>query len=474
MIVYFPQIYPDELVYSLFARYHEKSGSVAYRYTAEQLFRSAGTKPDPEYINPLTEEALRVLAKQLDPDTLIQKHTMLPASIRFLPRERKQQAYQAMKSMSGNVWNLIYRTPAKTAEEQALRYCPVCAEEDRKQYGETYWHRSHQLKGIRVCPEHACFLHRSQLSLHSREKPHLTSAEGVIPEGEPAAACMVQRELELAEFIRNVFQAPLEPDRACRIGEYLGSRLNAGYFAGSGTYRYLNEICAGYQEFYAGIPEAYLLSYEQIQKIYQGKRFHLSEICQLAMFEGIPAEELLEAGPDREAEQEEWQIYRKIAERMDLDPALVKAVDSELLKERGSQPVFRRKPGSREKAWEDFDRESLEAVKQAAKEIYTGNGEKPGRVTRTAVQKALGLPQKSLNRMPLCRKEIDRYQETQQQYWAREAVWAFQQVVGSGNPVSWKKIRTMTNMKKEDFQSCKPYLELFADAGTAEKLKQII
>jgi hypothetical protein len=34
----------------------------------------------------------------------------------------------------------------------------MCVEQDRRQYGETYWHRSHQLPGIELCPEHECRL----------------------------------------------------------------------------------------------------------------------------------------------------------------------------------------------------------------------------------------------------------------------------------------------------------------------------
>ena len=35
-----------------------------------------------------------------------------------------------------------------------LRYCPACAVNDLRTYGEQYWHRLPQLPGIMVCPEH--------------------------------------------------------------------------------------------------------------------------------------------------------------------------------------------------------------------------------------------------------------------------------------------------------------------------------
>jgi hypothetical protein len=41
---------------------------------------------------------------------------------------------------------------------QWLRFCPLCKEEDKKLFGETYWRRLHQAQGVVVCPFHNVFL----------------------------------------------------------------------------------------------------------------------------------------------------------------------------------------------------------------------------------------------------------------------------------------------------------------------------
>lgn len=51
MITQFPAIYPDELLYSQLARYHARSGNLAYTFTAEQLFQSKTVRPDVEFLN---------------------------------------------------------------------------------------------------------------------------------------------------------------------------------------------------------------------------------------------------------------------------------------------------------------------------------------------------------------------------------------------------------------------------------------
>ena len=60
MIAYFPSFYPDELLYSLFARYYIKSGYMAYIYAAEDLYFSRTTRPDIEFINELKKQTKEI------------------------------------------------------------------------------------------------------------------------------------------------------------------------------------------------------------------------------------------------------------------------------------------------------------------------------------------------------------------------------------------------------------------------------
>ena len=57
MIACFPEQYPDELLFSVFARDYEKSGYLTYRSVAEDLYERHANRPDTDFINPLTEDA---------------------------------------------------------------------------------------------------------------------------------------------------------------------------------------------------------------------------------------------------------------------------------------------------------------------------------------------------------------------------------------------------------------------------------
>ena len=107
MIVFFPEPYPDELVYSLLARYYVKAGYLAFQYAVEDLYIHKYTNPDVEFLNELKPEFLDVIKERCGMEALIQKHTMFPSYGRFLPAKRKQEAKKALLSMNGNFNNLL-------------------------------------------------------------------------------------------------------------------------------------------------------------------------------------------------------------------------------------------------------------------------------------------------------------------------------------------------------------------------------
>ena len=137
MIVFFPEPYPDELVYSLLARYYVKAGYLAFQYAVEDLYIHKYTNPDVEFLNELKPEFLDVIKERCGMEALIQKHTMFPSYGRFLPAKRKQEAKKALLSMNGNFNNLLAIPKNQRGTGRFLRYCPLCAKEDREDYRES-------------------------------------------------------------------------------------------------------------------------------------------------------------------------------------------------------------------------------------------------------------------------------------------------------------------------------------------------
>jgi TniQ/Tn7-like transposition protein D len=72
-----------------------------------------------------------------------------------LPKARAEKCKQAALGDGGKTLSFLTGVMASKVEQPAnLRLCPICAEEDKKAYGEPYWHRSHQVAGIATCYRH--------------------------------------------------------------------------------------------------------------------------------------------------------------------------------------------------------------------------------------------------------------------------------------------------------------------------------
>ena len=148
MIAYFPELYEDELLYSILSRYVVHKGIAVYRSAAEELFTKPKEFPEKEFINALQPEILERLCKGKPLEQIIMEHTMTPYYIRFLPKEKREKARARLIRMEGDYKNLLAIPKMRLNRNKYLRYCPQCVKEDREKYGETYWHRKHQILSL--------------------------------------------------------------------------------------------------------------------------------------------------------------------------------------------------------------------------------------------------------------------------------------------------------------------------------------
>ncbi|MDE6055387.1 MAG: TniQ family protein [Lachnospiraceae bacterium] len=74
-----------------------------------------------------------------------------------------QSSLCRIKSKAHHLFAILPRTE----DNQWLKYCPLCAGEDRERYGETYWHRRHQIRNMNVCTRHKCRLKSSKVPAKS-------------------------------------------------------------------------------------------------------------------------------------------------------------------------------------------------------------------------------------------------------------------------------------------------------------------
>nr|WP_296008572.1 TniQ family protein [uncultured Blautia sp.] len=477
MIGFMPELYEDELLYSVLSRYYARSGHLIYRAASEELFQNPKVRPDVLLVNAYKKEVIDVLGASME--TLVRKHTMFPAYAMFLPYQRRKDAFHSLVRRDGKHNNLLAIPVRK--KSKYLRYCPVCAERDRQQYGETYWHRTGQIQGVKVCPQHRCYLQATEVLVSGKATPAFTPAEEAIPETQEVISCNNELELNLAKYIIEVFQSKIDMENQVSVGAFLHTRLeNTKYLSLHGEQRNIGKLHQDFTKYYRDLQDNDFMELWQIQKVLTNDRYRLQDVCMLAMFLQIPAKELVnrELPKIRQHERFEKELerlhaagikYPAIARQLGASYDTVKAIGEGRYKKKHDGKILPgKKAGVKGKDWEKLDKETLPLVQKAITEMWEDvtQDNRPMRITTNAVVRKMGVPSKWFEKQPRCKKVIEKYTESYPRYWAREVVWAVQLLQKRGEFVCWKGVRKLTNISKKNFLSCLEYVNEYTDSGT--------
>lgn len=443
MISYFPDVYPDELFYSWICRYYAHSGYTAYIAASEDILSNRNGKVRYEFTATLNEDARNVIYKMTAPQNIVTDHTMYPYYARFAPWDRRKAAFDVLVNGNANVGNLLPIPNSKS--ERYLMYCPDCAADDRSNYGEAYYHRLHQIRHIGICAKHGCRLQSTGLGIHGNVSPRLFVPEVVIPrefnhndsEYLPVGA--------FQQYMADVFCQPVDIDNQVPIGDFLTQKLRGTpYISTVGCMRYIarlhRDLCKAFTN----------TTYQEhhLQKLFLGYNFDPHLIMMVAYHLGISHQDL--CNPVKQQANEPKQPPRTRA-----------------------RSSYSTRAGAQAQEWDKMDKVSLPAVREAIKRLHIDSKGRPRRVTVRAVCDIMGWPNKRLDLLPLCSAEVRRYRETMPQYWAREVVWAYNQLAITNKHINWKAIRDLINIRRKDLHACTPYLIQHTDAANVEIIKKL-
>jgi len=164
LISYFPTPYEDELLYSLIARFHKRTGNYLMCDTLNDLFNNKFFRS-----SAIIPAKLGTLVKNVEHfnmqfDEILINHTLFPFFMAFSTTKKYDDVYNwAKNSEAGSISLKIGLFGLKGIYDK-LRFCPLCYEEEIKKYGESYWHREHQTPGVLVCIKHNKVLMESKIN----------------------------------------------------------------------------------------------------------------------------------------------------------------------------------------------------------------------------------------------------------------------------------------------------------------------
>lgn len=415
MIGYFPFPYSDELVYSWLARYAVKSGYPKYVAAARDLMAKPDCHLKVLFVNKYTQDAIERMLSFCSMDELVMEHTMFPYYGRFLPANIRLKAFQAFTNTPGNWYQMLHITGRGRGDKQTLRYCVLCAKNDRLQHGETYWHRIHQLPGIQVCPIHGCFLKETEIKIDSMIQPNLYAADMIAPElgDDEEIAWGSVKEHDLANYEMQVFHEYLSVSQPNNIRELFSVTLSGtSYATFSGSRIAIRKIYNDLSTFYQDITHNWIDGRGVLQEILYGSRNCFHGICQIGFFFQLPSQQLAAMKADgikpvelfdHEVQRlyEEGYTFRDIATRCHASVKTVKLACAKKYDITNRNRVMMRNRAK-------MDQEMLPIISEAVRLIQ----ETPeGRVSIDGVCKRLGISYRKLKKLPLCMRVIEEHRD---------------------------------------------------------------
>lgn len=231
MLAYFPEVMPDELLYSALARLRRHRGIGTSSQFMEELFgrsHAVASFDLPGGIGALVERLGPACG--LDAEAIIRRTTLFPFHTAFVSAEARETTRRAMIESTVGVHLRLGLAASRIPVVRALRYCPECLSSMVASGGERYWRRAHQLPGITICPDHGIALHRSSFVAGQTSRHGFVAADDadpvVVGSGIPVIASPVIGRLQaLAVAAARLLETPPEPAEPADVSEGYRARL---------------------------------------------------------------------------------------------------------------------------------------------------------------------------------------------------------------------------------------------------------
>ena len=442
MISYLSRIYPDELVYSWFCRYYVHSGCFTSKMALDDILYNRHNNPSKEFIGHLNPDFQKKIAALYSFEELILDHTMFPQYARFIPLIRKKEALQCLCYDFCDA-HLLFSILPRTDIDRFLKYCPLCAKEDRQIYGETFWHRTHQIRNMKICTKHQCLLESSTVSAISSKAYTLCPAEVYIPNKESQS---VNNDLLLSfsMYLTNIFNTPPDFETDIPLSSVFYYSMRETQYMSSGKLRFTKRLAEDIHDFYLTIGICDVASFSQIQKTLHGTGFDFSVVCQIA-------------------------FYLKMSIRDLISPNLT---TEQIQKEKATHYTKDQIPN-----WNTFDEATSPILEERVKEIYYGTSDKrPERVSKRSLYHEFDLSDHRLEKLPKCRAIFDKYAESFEENWARRMIWAYKKlkVENGDSPFYWSNIRSLAGVKKTNIAKAIPFIAKHTDIDTHKGILSLL
>lgn len=183
----FPQPIPDELGYSVIARYIHSWSGLDERGLLRQTFGQVPTSIHPACPSHVSALADKALPEHRAPTMeFFLRHTMAPYYLSFEDEAVRCRTYDALAgTKTPSVAKLLNLTNEYSKSTAFLRICLDCHNDHLRAIGMGAWLRTHQIPGVLHCEKHASLLRTCFIPFYSRKSIHF-----LLPESQEARASL--------------------------------------------------------------------------------------------------------------------------------------------------------------------------------------------------------------------------------------------------------------------------------------------
>ena len=288
MIKTIVKIYPNEIVYSWLSRIYVRSG-----YGSKDMFLRHIYKirkyPDLLFIGGLNVEFLKAIKSITSIEDLLINHTLFKYYVRFLDLDRRKRLYQMVLNNEDGI--SISIPDDKIKNNYSLRYCPICVNEDRSNYGECYFHTEHQFPKINICTKHKCRLKSTDIKITEYRKKTFVPLEEVVDDLNVEHINVNSMEFKIAKYINELFFIDIDMLNDYKISMFLNLNLKHKYFRYNEALRDNQLLIKDLMLYYKDV-EGYTMNLNKLQPILCGHNWNPYEISLLSLFEEITPKEL--------------------------------------------------------------------------------------------------------------------------------------------------------------------------------------
>jgi hypothetical protein len=412
MIAALEKFYEHENLYSLLARTHARTGISGAEFGREILLKSSAYF-DLNFFDTYRPEFVELLKSQIPLSELVLEHTLFKHYSRFLPLERRKEAYE--KALGLNTGMRRYLSiPLMKQLSYAIRYCPKCVFKDRQKFGESYIKTVHQIKEIKVCPICGDIgLLNSSIIDYKLRPSILKTIEATEPKDLPEviyAKDDINR--VVASYVYELYQQPLNLDNPVATSDFLRSKLAySRYMSARGEKVDLTLLFADIKAFYIGL-DNFTLTPRRLGYILNDEGFNPYETALIGLFLDITPKEMANPGLPIQSQAQSFdskviELKNKglnmlqIAKKMNVHHQIISNILKGIYEINKPQGV-KYKPSKYD--WKTIEQECTNRLHN-----LVGNLRKKGiPITKRVIAKELKLKDASLRNLPRLKELIKR------------------------------------------------------------------